>query len=101
MAHRFAVVSGGSLAGLMSAKVRAEHFDAVPVLARDPLAPSPRCINRCRRAIRSTGCPGAVAPSMGSRACGTRQPRCRHGRIGGGAGQKKDMWAARSSLVNP
>jgi glycine/D-amino acid oxidase-like deaminating enzyme len=38
MAHRLgqqAVVIGGSLAGLMTARVLADHFDAVTVLERD------------------------------------------------------------------
>jgi hypothetical protein len=44
MAHRFGqhgVVIGGSLAGLMSAWVLAEHFDAVTALERDLIAPQP------------------------------------------------------------
>ena len=36
-----AVVIGGSLAGLMTARVLAEHFDAVTVLERDHLAHRP------------------------------------------------------------
>jgi 2-polyprenyl-6-methoxyphenol hydroxylase-like FAD-dependent oxidoreductase len=44
MEHRLgqhAVVIGGSLAGLMTARVLAEHFDAVTVFERDPIAPQP------------------------------------------------------------
>jgi 2-polyprenyl-6-methoxyphenol hydroxylase-like FAD-dependent oxidoreductase len=44
MEHRFgqhAVVIGGSLAGLMTARVLADHFDAVTVLERDHIAPQP------------------------------------------------------------
>jgi len=40
MAHRLgqhAVVIGGSLAGLMTARVLSDHFDAVTVLERDDL----------------------------------------------------------------
>jgi len=36
-----AVVVGGSLAGLMSARVLADHFEAVTVLERDPIEPGP------------------------------------------------------------
>jgi 2-polyprenyl-6-methoxyphenol hydroxylase-like FAD-dependent oxidoreductase len=44
MEHRLgqhAVVIGGSLAGLMTARVLADHFDAVTVLERDHIAPQP------------------------------------------------------------
>src|SRR5215510_13842579 len=44
MAHRLgqhAVVIGGSLAGLMTARVLTDHFDAVTVLERDDLAAQP------------------------------------------------------------
>ena len=44
MEHRLgqhAVVIGGSLAGLMTARVLADHFDAVTVLERDPIEPQP------------------------------------------------------------
>jgi 2-polyprenyl-6-methoxyphenol hydroxylase-like FAD-dependent oxidoreductase len=44
MANHFgqhAVVIGGSLAGLMTARVLADHFDAVTVLERDPIADQP------------------------------------------------------------
>ncbi|HEV8711397.1 MAG TPA: hypothetical protein VGX03_01040 [Candidatus Binatia bacterium] len=36
-----AVVIGGSLAGLMTARVLADHFDAITVLERDPIADRP------------------------------------------------------------
>ena len=44
MAHRLgqhAVVIGGSLAGLMTARILIDHFDAVTVLERDDLAAQP------------------------------------------------------------
>jgi hypothetical protein len=44
MGHRLgqhAVVIGGSLAGLMTARVLADYFDAVTVLERDHIEPRP------------------------------------------------------------
>lgn len=44
MAHHFgqqAVVIGGSLAGLMTARVLADHFDAVTILERDHIDNQP------------------------------------------------------------
>jgi len=35
--------------------------------------------------------PGALSPSIRSRACATQQLSCRHGRSGGGAGQEKSV----------
>ena len=35
--HQHAVVIGASMAGLATARVLADHFDAVTVLDRDPL----------------------------------------------------------------
>ena len=37
--HRCAVVIGGSLTGLLAARVLADHFESVTVLERDPAAP--------------------------------------------------------------
>ncbi len=51
-----AVVIGGSLAGLMSARVLADHFESVTVLERDHIDPGPRCTSRFRRATISTVC---------------------------------------------
>ena len=59
MTHHFgqqAVVIGGSLAGLMTARVLAERFDAVTVLERDRIENRPHCIHRFRRATISMGC---------------------------------------------
>jgi flavin-dependent dehydrogenase len=44
MGHHFgqqAVVIGGSLAGLMTARVLADHFDAVTILERDHIDEQP------------------------------------------------------------
>jgi flavin-dependent dehydrogenase len=38
---QYAVVIGGSLAGLMTARVLADHFDQVTVLERDPIDERP------------------------------------------------------------
>lgn len=51
-----ATVIGGSLAGLMTARVLADHFDAVTVLERDPIDAQPGIHKSIPRAIISTGC---------------------------------------------
>ena len=59
MAHRLgqhAIVIGGSLAGLMTARVLADHFDAVTVLERDYIDTRPALHKSIPRATISTGC---------------------------------------------
>jgi 2-polyprenyl-6-methoxyphenol hydroxylase-like FAD-dependent oxidoreductase len=51
-----AVVIGGSLTGLMTARVLADHFDRVTILERDHIDDRPACINLFPRATISTDC---------------------------------------------
>lgn len=67
---RHAVVVGGSMAGMLAARVLADHFERVTLLERDRYAedgPVPR------RGVTSTPCSsgGALSSKGSSRACWT------------------------------
>jgi NADPH-dependent 2,4-dienoyl-CoA reductase/sulfur reductase-like enzyme len=51
-----AAVIGGSLAGLMTARVLADHLDTVTVLERDRIEEGPTLVSPCHRGAMSMGC---------------------------------------------
>ena len=59
--RRHAVVVGGSLAGMLAARVLADHFDAVTVLERDRFPETPAARKGCRREGTRTPCWSAAA----------------------------------------
>ena len=67
LGRRHAVVVGGSLAGMLAARVLSDHFDRVTLLERDRFPETPAARRGCRRAGTCTACWNAAAgPWSGS-----------------------------------
>jgi 2-polyprenyl-6-methoxyphenol hydroxylase-like FAD-dependent oxidoreductase len=61
------VVDGGSLAGMLAARVLSDHFERVTLLERDRFPETPVPARGCRRAGTRTACWSAAAgPWSGS-----------------------------------